>query len=218
MYTNLQRIIYTCNRTGEVFGNRNSSISVTCQEDGNWTSVLPSSFSCKILCTGDPPQAPVNSSSDWDGLARAVDTEVVYTCNDSSQLFGNMNSSISVICQEDGNWISVLPSLFECRTPAPASASPPSLPEGANVVGNASQVYWIGSTITFECEKGMVTPQGTVNTTITMTEMGWSELDPDFKCYPVCAEDPPEPGDNADYDWDKTTRLFRTNVLYSLTC
>ncbi|ROT81332.1 putative complement receptor type 2-like [Penaeus vannamei] len=208
-------VTYTCNATGELFGNLNESLSVICSENGNWSSVSSSVFSCDTRCTDDPPEPPDNATYNWDGFASAVGTEVVYTCNDSTQFFGNLNVSIAVTCQADGSWTSLPPPLFACRTLAPATATLPPLPEGVEMVGNVSHVYWIGSTITFECEKGTETPQGTTNTTITMTEAGWSELDPDFECYPVCTDDPPEPHANADRDWDGSGRLAGTEITYT---
>ncbi|XP_042880536.1 complement factor H-related protein 4-like [Penaeus japonicus] len=101
-----------------------------------------------------------------------------------------MNTSVTLTCMEDGNWSVVSLSDFLCRTPAPLDASLPTTPEGAVLVVNASDDSWIGSNTTYECEDGGMTPQGTTTTTITMTEDGWSELDPDFVCYPV-EEDPP---------------------------
>ncbi|ROT81329.1 putative complement factor H-related protein 4 isoform X2 [Penaeus vannamei] len=173
-------------------GTANTTITLTV--DG-WSELDPN-FTCLVACSGDPPAPPADATRDWGEEAVPLEgTEVTYNCSSPDQLFGNFNSSVSVTCKRDGNWSAVPPEDFLCRTPAPPDAALPPTPEGAVLVVNASDDSWVGSSTTYECEDGM-TPQGTINTTITMTEEGWSELDPEFACYPV--EENPPPTDLVD--------------------
>ncbi|XP_042856221.1 sushi, von Willebrand factor type A, EGF and pentraxin domain-containing protein 1-like [Penaeus japonicus] len=93
---------------------------------GSWS---PSVQECHVYCDGAPPEAPANSSYNWDGFTKLAGTEVTYTCNITGELFGNMNNSITVFCNDNGTWSTVPSSILSCSSVC--TDDPPGAPYNA---------------------------------------------------------------------------------------
>merc|ERR1719431_447429 len=67
------------------------------QDNKTWVYDPTLKVICDISCSQNPPTAPTNSSSDWDGATKSVGTVVTYTCASSGE-------KRFARCREDGNW------------------------------------------------------------------------------------------------------------------
>jgi len=108
--------IHSCEDLGNNFYFIQSSLTMEqCvhRYDGSWSwkgnDDSAMAATCSADCSGDPPSAPEESTSDWDGISRSVDTIVTYTCSDGQ-------TSVAVC---DGATTSWLPSTIpECPSDA----------------------------------------------------------------------------------------------------
>merc|ERR1712107_562686 len=66
---------------------------------------------CDGGCSADPPAAPADSTSDWDGSSKGVGTVVTYSCTSGDKKYAQ--------CGADGNWSpSTVPECEEARKEA----------------------------------------------------------------------------------------------------
>ena len=83
------------------------------QTSGNIEADATLKVVCDGGCSADPPAAPADSASDWDGSSKGVGTVVTYSCTSGDKKYAQ--------CGADGNWSpSTVP---ECGDPG-ATSSP----------------------------------------------------------------------------------------------
>ncbi|XP_037792005.1 complement factor H-related protein 4-like [Penaeus monodon] len=183
---------------------------VQCGEGGQWqTEGRP--FTCAILCLDDPQPAPETATSSWDNHTRVAGTEVEISCL-SNRVFKDLNNSHTVTCREDGNWTTIDPDILVCRTLNPNNPPPP--PPGS-VMRSPDPPFWVGDVVTYTCNEGLMSPNGTTSYTIYSRNYGWSYLDPAFGCFSVCSADPLLPVENMNSSWNGVNRVVGAVVQYT---
>ncbi|XP_068207091.1 uncharacterized protein [Palaemon carinicauda] len=188
------------------------SLQVTCDADHLWT---PNNLvmDCVEVCAADPllTNMPVNSS--WDGVARAVGTQVYYTCP-PDHLLANRELNASITCEADKTWTYINETILECFQIVPVL---PPLPSGNYSIEENITPYLVNQTLTFVCPEGQLTKTGNNKTSITATTTGWTTLDPEFFCMDVCAKDPSIPGiaSNISSSWDELDKTVGAVVEYT---
>nr|XP_045613106.1 uncharacterized protein LOC123767463 [Procambarus clarkii] len=156
--------------------------NVTCSSEFTWVPDA-SMVTCVTLCLDDdPPPAPEGATSDWDNFSRSSGTEVNLTCSNGMK-FSDLNTSIVVTCEDDGNWTLVDPSLLVCREEVTVPLPP--LPAGMTLMPSSGP-YWTSTVLNFSCGAGTMAPDGRTYTTVTYDGVAWSALDPTFLCVSVC--------------------------------
>ncbi|XP_069953072.1 sushi, von Willebrand factor type A, EGF and pentraxin domain-containing protein 1-like [Cherax quadricarinatus] len=196
-------LIYTCPQNTympptQVSSTPDTEIIVNCTTEMTWAPNI-STYTCVQMCLSDPLSPPVGATSDWNNFTRSVGTEVNVTCSDGMK-FADLNESVIVRCENDGNWTSVDPTLLTCR--AEITVPPPSLPvgvtsmlvtsaDGTVMSGTYTGPYWSGMSLNFSCPQGTMAPDGRTYTTVTESGGAWSTLDPTFECLNVCSTSPP---------------------------
>lgn len=59
---------------------------------------------------------------------------------------------------------------------------PPPAPPGSTRE-SPDPPYWSGTIVTYTCNDGLMSPNGTTSFTIISTYFGWTALDPNFGCF-----------------------------------
>ncbi|XP_050706254.1 complement factor H-related protein 4-like [Eriocheir sinensis] len=199
--------LYMC-PDGYVSPLSNTNATQHCEEEDGWILSEPG-FGCYKACLQDPQPILEPGNTTWDGFSRLVDTQVNLTCP-VNHTFSDFNSTISLTCNEDGNWTYVDPELLVCRIACPED--PPEAPANATVEG-VDPPYWVGDNLTVACEEGLGLEWGGKTVIIQCREDGWTELNPGFNCTPAC-DPPPLPPGRATYNhtgptlWGVTIEYF----------
>ncbi|XP_042233683.1 uncharacterized protein LOC121873877 isoform X2 [Homarus americanus] len=114
-------VVFSCSN-GQVLPDLNTSVTINCGADGNWTTVPLDYLLCRTVAPAPPPVAPGNSYIEppppyWVGMT------IRYMCP-SPQTTATGDTHINVTCLEEG-WPEIDPT-FECF--AGESLFPQSLP------------------------------------------------------------------------------------------
>ncbi|XP_042211341.1 uncharacterized protein LOC121858775 isoform X2 [Homarus americanus] len=208
-------VSYTCDdglSIHETYPDLTNTITLTCK-DHVW---LPNDtkLECAKVCADDPP-SPIsvdpypNATSTWDNYTRVSGTQVQLTCP-SGYLFANQNSTITVTCEEDGNWTLVNTSLI-CRI----LATDPPQPPGSEYSGPV-RPYWQWDILNYTCPGDMMSPTGTNATSLTFNGTEWVLEEPDFQCLNVCLSDPLTPDPPIKTTWNGRSRTV--NTMVELSC
>nr|XP_045582066.1 uncharacterized protein LOC123745520 [Procambarus clarkii] len=166
----------------------NTSVSLNCSDTG-WSALDPQ-FGCYNVCGSAPPFVLYGNSS-WDGVNIIFGSQVTLSCPGTLSL-GDLNHSLTVTCQDDGNWTYVDPDILICRQECTATL--PTLPTNASLEGPPAP-YWVGTHVNFTCDLGTASPTGGTYDQLECLDGGWTPLVPGFMCIPACVAAPPAAGD-----------------------
>ncbi|XP_068246649.1 LOW QUALITY PROTEIN: uncharacterized protein [Palaemon carinicauda] len=165
---------------------------VTCNGSGIWE--LPPLFDCVRFCPDDPLPAPAGVNNSWNGVLRDVNAEVDYTCTTLHHIFSDGTALKTLTCSMANTlWEGVTEAELVCVV---GTTTPPIVPGLAITSATLEPLtgpFYENDTITYNCEPGMKTASGETSTVLTFTASGWSELDPNFICYPETYSPPSLP-------------------------
>ncbi|KAK7076987.1 hypothetical protein SK128_018628, partial [Halocaridina rubra] len=188
---------------GYAFSDYNTSLTLQCQADSNWTSVDAYNIICRMI-TWEKPAAPNGSLDEnvsppyWEG------TRLNYTCPTNSLSKSGENATSALF--NGTGWIFDDP-LFACFN----VCGPPPTAESfvKNITNGAAGVE--GDEIMFECLGGFETSVTNITTSCSATK--WT---PDVipKCL-MCPTDPPiAPATVSITDWNGIAS-YGANVTYT---
>nr|XP_053642178.1 complement receptor type 1-like [Cherax quadricarinatus] len=186
-----------------------STMNVTCSVNHTW--VWEGSLTCVQLCETGPIDAPEPATSSWDGYSRTVGTTVTLACP-TPMVFGDLNTSIPLTCQDDGNWTDVNTDILICRQKCPST--PPPAPYNMSMSGESS-LYWVGSNVTYTCPYGLASPTGGDSQTLICLSNNWTQFDPHFKCVNACVSPPPAEEEGV---MSNNTGVQVWNTVVTYTC
>ncbi|XP_068242183.1 uncharacterized protein [Palaemon carinicauda] len=152
--------------------------TLTCTASG-WIPPLDPEFTCLNICTTGVPDVEFTTNNKTE---YAYWGTVIQFVADDGFLFPDYTTVKWTECL-NGNW--TLPQIPSARDDLPAL---PPAPAGSNIT--TPPPFFIGSTVNYTCQGDMRFPNGEVYTTSTLTETGWTQLDPTFVCLNVCLEEP----------------------------
>ncbi|XP_045117855.1 uncharacterized protein LOC123508315 [Portunus trituberculatus] len=192
-------------------GDLNSSFSLTCESDGNWTYVDPDILICRIVCPwGNSSQVPDNAIILHDPMLYWLESVFVYGCPDGLESLQG-STTVNATCLEDG-WILSEPD-FGCYTDCPED--PPSVPPP----GSSN---WDGYTRLLGTQVNLTCPMnytfGDLNSSISLTckrDRNWTYVDPDILiCRIECPEEPPSVLANTTLEDAVPPYWLTSNVTY----
>ncbi|KAK4328807.1 hypothetical protein Pmani_000803 [Petrolisthes manimaculis] len=189
-----------------------NSIVVKCNTSHQWDPPQP--INCVKVCVNMDPASPSNGNSSWDNVTRIVDTEVELTCP-ANHTFTNLSTTLTLKCEESGNWTQVDQDLIKCLMPCPDTTLP-SIPSNATMEGPEAPPYWVGDAVNFTCGPGQESQKQETQLNIEcVVDDGWINFDSNFACFNACQKNP-YPVDLPAYsDWNNLTRIVGTKVMYS---
>ncbi|XP_071523098.1 LOW QUALITY PROTEIN: uncharacterized protein [Panulirus ornatus] len=165
---------YTCEE-GLLFGNLNSTMTVTCQ-DGTWTQPDEAIFICR-----KPIEEPLPPFPDGVIMAEPIPTSfwvggaINITCEEGKMTENHKNFTSMVY---NGTSWSTLDPEFVCIDVVDEPLPP--MPEG--VVLDGSAPYLIGQKLNVTCSVGKTSQTDYNFFTISFNGSQWTEIDPQFTC------------------------------------
>ncbi|KAK3862676.1 hypothetical protein Pcinc_031487 [Petrolisthes cinctipes] len=189
-----------------------NSTVVKCNTSHQWDPPQP--INCVKACVNMDPASPPNGNSSWDNVTRIVGTEVELTCP-ANHTFTNLSTTLTLKCEESGNWTQVDQDLIKCLIPCPDATLPP-IPSNAIMEGPEAPPYWVGDAVNFTCGPGQESKKQETQLNIECAvDDGWINFDSNFTCFNACKNNP-YPVDLPAYsDWNNLTRIVGTKVMYS---
>ncbi|XP_070001276.1 sushi, von Willebrand factor type A, EGF and pentraxin domain-containing protein 1 [Penaeus vannamei] len=187
------------------FADERTNISLTCQEDGNWTQPDQDLLICRIRAE-EPPENVTGASLEGPDPPHWKDSVLNYTCNDG--WLTTSGEKQTTVMFTGTTWVMKDPD-FACWKVA---EGPPENITDATLEGPEAP-YWKTVTLNFTCHEGYLTTGGEKWTNVTFNGTDWVLGDHDFACWKTCDEDPVRPPAPATFTWEGQKRTYMAKVL-----
>ncbi|XP_031641398.1 complement factor H isoform X2 [Oncorhynchus kisutch] len=153
-----ERVTVTCDSGFWNFFSRQTENTITCKEDGKWSS---STTDCERITCGDPRDPLVRSPSRWQrGQLRETQR---YNCRTG---YKTTNARGVATCTSDGSWTpEPLCEEITCDKPDILNA----------VIKDPKTRYKINDLLTYECKMNYELLDSTTRATATCTTNGWTK-------------------------------------------